>query len=132
MSPPTPTDWLAALRARLAADLKQALRRRDRGAMALLRSVMSALDNAEAVPVEPTRDALPVKGLRATEAPRRVLDRATARAVIEAEIRERAEAARAYRELGRDADATRFEAEVDRLRPYLELIEAPAISSAPS
>ncbi len=48
------SDQVAQLRADLRADLKRAMKDRDRDAMPALRSVLAALDNAEAVAVENT------------------------------------------------------------------------------
>lgn len=84
---------------RLRADLKIAMKDRDRDRMKVLRSVLGAIGNAEAQPVEdhPTSNDSPIAGaalgLGAAEAERRVLTEDDVRRVIAAERDERLRAA---------------------------------------
>jgi uncharacterized protein YqeY len=110
----------APVRAGLQAALTDALRRRDKVAVAALRSGLSALANAEAVspvPLAGTSSAHiagAAAGLGAAEAPRRTLSRAEAEQVIAAEISERLAAADGYDQAGHPGRAgqLRREAEV--------------------
>ena len=83
------------LRAALRERLKVAMRARDRQTAEAMRSVLSALDNAEAVPVTPPGSVAmseyvagaPV-GLGASEGPRRVLSSDEERALVAREVAE--------------------------------------------
>lgn len=86
----------SGLRERAAADLKEAMRRRDRTAVSALRSALAAIANAEAVPVEDgprgvggQHVAGGVVGLGAGEAQRRELDDATVAALVRHEASDR-------------------------------------------
>lgn len=107
------------LRTRLADDLRTALRARDQIRVVALRSTMGALDNAGAVPADASARP-PAIGPGAADVPRRTLDAPQVRAIVEAEIRERDDAARQFREVGRADAASRVRAEADVLRPYLD------------
>jgi hypothetical protein len=82
------------LRARLRERLTQAMRARDRRTADAVRSVLAALDNAEAVPNaerpaaadQSEHVAGAAVGLGAAEASRRVLTRKDERAVVEREV----------------------------------------------
>jgi hypothetical protein len=100
------------LRTCLRSRLTLAMRQRDREATAVLRSAIAAIENAEAVPV-PATQAPPgtssttsarvsgsALGIGATEAERRVLDAATERAVVRAEVASLCEAEQAYAAAG--------------------------------
>ncbi len=104
------------LRAALRSRLVLAMRRRDREEIGVLRSAIAAIENAEAVPPphpegasDPSttgsaRVAGSAVGVGATEAERRVLDAATERAIVDAEMSSLREAAQAYAAAG---DASR-------------------------
>lgn len=106
-----------AMKARLSADLRHALKQKNRPKVALLRSLVAALDNAEA----PHAAAGPAvgQGFRsgAAEVERLALSGDEVRRVLNAEIEER-EAAAAHFERLDQADraaALRFEAAMARL-----------------
>jgi hypothetical protein len=87
------------LRSRLRAALLDARRARDAETVSTIRTALSALENAEAVPTHgPTGGALEdaPTGVGATEAARRVLSDADEVAVLDAEIASLHEAGRAY------------------------------------
>lgn len=109
---PQPT---AALRDRLEADLRQALRRGDRAAAAPLRSVLGALDNATAVPLA----AAPAAAVgHNADVPRRELSAADERAVLRREIDERRRALATYTRMERAAEAERLRGEIAVLERY--------------
>lgn len=128
-------DWLAAhpvptpaeaLRARLRADLTAAMKARRTAAVAPLRSLLAAVDNAEAVEVTaaPSTSGEHVAGagvgVGSTEVRRRTLSAADLRALVEAEVADRVAAAAEYAAHGRADAAATVRAEADLLRTYRE------------
>jgi hypothetical protein len=118
----------STLRAALRARLTVAMRERDRGAIAVLRNAVAAIENAEAVPVREgsasttTTSAMvagAALGVGATEAERRVLDRATERAVVLAEVAALVEAEQAYAAAGEASRARSATAGVALLEAVL-------------
>jgi hypothetical protein len=94
------------------------MKARDTVRVAVLRSAISALANAEAVEVaDPS--ALPV-AFGTSEVPRRDLDEAAERAVLAAELQEVRAAADELRRLERAPEAANLEARAAVLAPYLE------------
>ena len=91
--------------ARAKAALTGLIRRRDAAGIAALRSVISELDNACAVPVDesPTADTVEV-GL--SEAPRRGLSAADVERILDCEMAMRQEQAQALSAAGRDLEAS--------------------------
>ena len=116
------------LRARLRADLTTAMKARDKEAVATLRSVLAAFDNAEAVPV-PAPAAGPRAssefvagtsvGLGSAEAARRELTLDDLHTVLRALVDEGLAEAGTYAAHGRPDDADRLRRQVDFLRAYL-------------
>lgn len=85
------------VRVLLRAELTRAMRARDRESVAVCRTALAALDNAEAVPIDDVPPAGAVEasaiGVGAAEAQRATLTPAQERAIVEAEIAEREAAA---------------------------------------
>lgn len=105
----------ASLRDRIEADMRDALRRGDRAVVAPLRSMLSALDNATAVPLA----AAPAATVgRSGDVPRKVLSEADERDVLRRETDERRHALATYTRLGREAEAERLRAEIAVLERY--------------
>jgi uncharacterized protein len=117
------------LRSDLRTRLTAALRERDRPAVAALRSVLAALENAEAVPADSARVdgsehvAGAVLGVAAGEAARRVLTAAEERDVVDREIAEMLAGAESYDGLG-ESDRS------DELRRVVAVISE-VVSAAP-
>ncbi|GAA1299324.1 GatB/YqeY domain-containing protein [Saccharothrix xinjiangensis] len=115
------------MRDTLSDGLKTALKNRDRVAVSALRSALSAIGNAEAVPVDDQVGPAAVgehvagaaAGPGAAEAERRALTGADVRSIVEGEVRERSTAAAEYERLGRDDVAERLRAEAEVLNRYL-------------
>jgi len=100
MTDATPAPTVDEVRASMRTSLKEAMRGRDTLAVSALRSGLSAIDNAEAVPTEPTSmgaDDSPIAGaavgVGATEAARRELTLDDVHALLRGEVDERREAA---------------------------------------
>ena len=105
------------LRASLTGALPAALKAHDRVAVSALRSALSAVANAEAVPVEESRSHH--TGVGASERARRDLTPNELRAVVEAEAEERESAAPLYERAGALDHAERARAEAAVIRRFL-------------
>ncbi len=105
-----------SIRERIAADLTEALKRRDHEAMTVLRTTLGAIGNAEAVPLTTSR-SWPVSG--PTEVARRQLTEDDFARVVSSEIEERKAAAELYRASGQDSMADRLDAGTKLLAGYL-------------
>ena len=110
----------AALKERLRADLKAAMRERKTADVAVLRTLIAAIDNAEAHPIEQFQERLRQRSLADPigEVPRRELDASTLDAVLEAEAKSRLAAAGDYERGGRSADADRLRQEAALITSY--------------
>jgi len=110
--------------ARLRAALAAALKSRDQAAVAALRSALSAISNAEAVPQAAAGRAAASSphvagagaGLGAGEATRRSLSPADIDGIVAAEVAERERAALGYAEAGHTERADRLRREAEVLR----------------
>jgi uncharacterized protein len=115
----------APLRRRLADALGAAMKRGDRVSIGALRSALSAIDNAAAIerPEPATTTGGPIagarRGLRTTEALRRVLSEVETAEIVRAEIAERESAAELYHASGRTERAARLRAEAATLADQL-------------
>jgi len=115
-----PSDAAETLKHRLRADIKAAMRARAADETRLLRALLAAVDNAQAVPVAPGRSALPNSFADgASEVPRIALTESALHAVLTAEIAERERAAEAIAAHGRPDEAERLRAEAAVVRRYL-------------
>lgn len=92
------TDPVQELAATVRADLRRALRRRDRAAASPLREILAVVDNAGAVDAPQGYD---YTGVASTEVPRREVGIAELAASLQTLVDERHAAATTYRDLGR-------------------------------
>jgi len=121
------------VRQRLERALRDGLRARDTVAVSALRSALAEIDNAGAVPVDPSRAAGTssphfagaAAGLGAGEAGRRGLSAGEAEQIVRAEIAERRAAARDYEQAGHASQASRLRREADVLTSALGMNEDP-------
>ncbi len=111
------------LRGRMATALTDAMRARDRVAVAALRSALSAVANAEAVAIDtmPRAGAAEASavGAGAADAPRRELTEPDVRAVVAAELAEHERASAHLGDAGRPDEAQRVAAQAAVLRELL-------------
>jgi|SRR5215472_7750805 len=128
-----PSSWMlrmqgmtpGTVRSRLRLWLASALKERDPVATAALRSVLAAIDNAEAVDLPPAARpmggpiAAAVVGLGRGDVPRRQLTAADVAQIVQAEIEERENAALQYDAAGRADRAVRLRAEAAVIRQHL-------------
>ncbi|WP_031515610.1 GatB/YqeY domain-containing protein [Streptomyces sp. NRRL F-5123] len=112
------------LQKRLRAALPAAMRARDKATLALLRSTLAAIENAEAVELTDVPggslaiERTPV-GPGAAEAVRRELTEADVERIVRAELAEREAAAQAYDQAGQPAQAEQLRAGVAVVAAYL-------------
>lgn len=113
----------SGLRERLAAELKAAMKSRDRVALSALRSALARIANAEAVPIDTLRAAGAIEegavGVGAADAPRRDLDDAAVRALVEAEADEHDHAAGLLESSGQTELAASLRTQAQTLRSFL-------------
>ncbi|KRE17440.1 hypothetical protein ASE63_13390 [Bosea sp. Root381] len=116
------TDESQGFLAMLKTHLRTAMRDRKTAEVTTLRGLISAVDNAQAVPVGDKHDTYVFHafGDSAVEVPRRALSRDDLRVLVEAEIRNRNEAAEDYRRLGRDDKAQELTDEAQILSRHLD------------
>lgn len=114
-------DAAQRLVTRLTADLTTAMRARNAAEVAVLRQLIAAVDNAQAVAVGDRHDTYVVHsfGDPAVEVPRRSLDEAALRRLIEDEIHTRRDAAATYRRLAQGAQAQALDDAIKVLARYL-------------
>jgi uncharacterized protein len=104
------------LRERLTADLTTAIKRRDRPTVSVIRTLLGAIANNEAVPVaDPRYD--PTVGL-GHDVPRRVLDESDLVAILDDEIERHRTGAAAAERAGRAERAEHLRAELEVLVRY--------------
>jgi uncharacterized protein YqeY len=103
------------------------MKAQDRSAVSAIRSALGAIDNAEAVDVSrpPQLGAGPiayaVPGVGGGDVARRQLSEPEIIEIVRAEVVERIVAARAYDQIGRDAEATQLRAEAATLEKFVDL-----------
>ena len=105
------------LKERLRVDLKVAMRERKQDQVAVLRTLIAAVDNAEAQPSEAFAERLRQRETIG-EVARRELAAADLNEVLEAEARSRVAAAEDYVRHGRPDDAARLRREADLIGRY--------------
>lgn len=102
-------------RTTLREDLREAMRRRDRVAASALRAGISAIDQAEAVPMG---SHAPTVGT-SSDVPRQELTGQDVHAALRAEVEERQHAMAELRAVGQDEAADRIAHELAALLPHL-------------
>src|SRR4051794_34123159 len=109
------SDPAEIIKARLRADLLTAMRARAPVEVALLRALVAALDNAQAIEVGARRHRyVELKfGDRTAEVPRRELTQADVESLLVREIQERRDAAAQLGEVGQAERAARLAAEAE-------------------
>jgi uncharacterized protein YqeY len=111
-----------AIRKRLKSDLLSSMKSKDTVAISVLRSLLAALDNASAVPVDATH--VRVFG-RSGDVPGKALSAADCEDILTEELRSRSVAAAEYVRLGRDTEAARLRAEIAVVERYVEVGPGP-------
>lgn len=108
----------AAFKDRLRADLKAAMQARATGEVSVLRTLIAALDNAEAVPSASDKHVPRAFGEPGGEVARLDLDDATIATVLANEADTRLAAAENYDRHGQDAEAQRLREEAALIARY--------------
>jgi uncharacterized protein YqeY len=104
------------MRPRLEADLREAMKARDKPAVAALRTLIAAIDNAGAV--EPGPAWPPVVGRRA-DVPRKELTPQDVEAILVREEKELRKALAEYERLGRIVEAGELRAKLEVVNRYV-------------
>lgn len=109
------------LKARIRSDLTSAMKARDSAQASLLRVLLAALDNAEAVPIGTAHERYQERafGDPSAEVPRLVLSVEDVTALVAREQAEREAAAADFERLGRPNDAARLQQEAGWIARYL-------------
>ena len=110
-------DMAALLRRQLSGDLLLAMKAKDAVAISALRSALSALDNASAVPASTV--PAPVFG-RSGDVPRRILSDSDCQSIISAVVSDKSTSAEEYARLGLDDVAARLRAELAIVERYVK------------
>ncbi len=103
--------------------VKQAMRERNRTALAVFRSALGAIDNAEAVPIDPSERAGAIElssGLGRTEVQRHLLSEQDMLDVVRREVVERRSAAAGLADANPDA-AGQLSEEADVLQNMIDI-----------
>lgn len=116
------SDAPTITKARIRGDLTAAMKARNNAETRLLRALLAALDNAEAVSVGTSHDRYQVKmfGDSSVEVPRRVLSEADIRDLMLRETAEREAAAREFEGLEQKNEADRLRQEISLIARYLQ------------
>ncbi len=115
-------DFAEVMSARLRADLKVAMRARMALEVSVLRSLIAAIDNAQAIPVAPGHQPYVARafGDESAEAPRLRLSEADVFAVLDREAETRADAADELDRCGRPAEAAALREQAGVVNRYLD------------
>ncbi len=113
----TTTQAAIPIRQQLKADLVVAMRARQRVAVATLRATLSAIDQAEAVEVDP--HFVPVSGVT-RDVPRKLLTEADITAILQREMDDLTAAIADYKRLGNGEKMAELQEAQDVLQTYLE------------
>ena len=106
-----------SLRTQLKADLRHAMKARQKEAVAALRILLAAIDNAEAVPTDPS--FVPFTG-RTNDVPRKLLTEAHIQQILHAEAAKQREALAEYERLDQEEAAQQIRAELAVMSKYLD------------
>lgn len=103
------------LRERLKSGLMQAMKLRQQEAISTLRSILSEIDNAEAVPMDAS--IKPTLG-HSNDVPRKVLSEEEIQAILEHQYQEIEASLKEYKRLEKHTEAAQLRTELDVLAPY--------------
>lgn len=110
---------MSEIREQMKVDLRNAMKARDTERVTTLRSVLAAIDNAEAVPVAAAPFTVEPEAGQRTEVPRKVLTGDDIRQIIEREVAERRHASQTYAQVAQQAEAERLQRAATLLISYL-------------
>lgn len=110
-------DEKKPLREQLKAALMQAMKARQSNVVSTLRSILSEIDNAEAVEV--TVSSVPVVGL-SKDVPRKILSEEQMQDILQNQYDEIESSFTEYKRLGKQEEAEQLRMELEVLAPYLK------------
>jgi uncharacterized protein len=108
---------IKSLRENLKSGLMQAMKSRQTQAISTLRSILSEIDNAEAVPMDAS--IKPTVGL-SNDVPRKVLSEEQMQSILDHQYQEIQASLEEYRRLEKHDEAAQLQMELDVLAPYLK------------
>jgi uncharacterized protein YqeY len=106
------------IRKRMKADLTEAIKARQRSKVTALRSVLAAIDNAEAI--EAGDRPQPVVG-RSNDVPRKELNEDDIRDIVQREIVDYQSSIAQYEQLGKEAEGNQLRERLEIIAHYLVL-----------
>jgi hypothetical protein len=114
-------DAAALIKTRIRGDLTAAMKARRSAETSLLRGLLAALDNAEAVSIGTAHDHYKVRmfGDPSVEVPRRVLGEADVHNLLLRETADREASVQEFEKLGLQKDAERLRDEISLIARYL-------------
>lgn len=107
------------LREQMKRDLTLAIKAREQEKVEALRSVLAAIDNAEAVPVQESATAVEPQLGQRNEMPRKLLSLSEIRQIVQREADERRAASSNYASLGLSNEAERLQRAAELIAAYL-------------
>lgn len=107
-----------SVRDQMKADLRRAMKERDKATMTTLRSLLAAIDNAEAIPTQQDGPA-DLTFDKVDDVARKLLTEADIQAILQKEHAERLAAMTNYEELGRSDIVAQLRVEVELIARYL-------------
>lgn len=110
-------NTIKPLRERLKAGLAQAMKSRQMDAVSTLRSILSEIDNAEAVPMDAS--IKPTVGL-SKDVPRKILSEEQVHDILENQFNEIQASLVEYQRIEKHTEAAQLQAELDVLASYLK------------
>lgn len=108
---------IKSLRENLKSGLMQAMKSRQTQAISTLRSILSEIDNAEAVPMEASMK--PTVGL-SNDVPRKILSEEQMQNILDHQYQEIQASLAEYKRLEKHEEAAQLQVELDVLAPYLK------------
>ena len=110
------TSTQEPIREQLKRGLKAAMKARQNGVVSVLRSALSAIDNAEAVELDDSMVAVVVK---LYEVPRKILTEAQMQAIVQTEADTLHISIKEYQGLGKAEEAEQLQIQYEALKAYL-------------
>lgn len=105
-----------SIREQMKLDLTAAMKAREMVAVSTLRTVLGAIDNAEAVPIT---TPLEYSNGKTNDVPRKQLTQTDIEQILRQELNTRQAAALKYQDLGKEGEAARLQQEADVIAHYL-------------
>lgn len=110
------SPFTLSIREQMKMDLTAAMKAREMVTVSTLRTVLGAIDNAEAVPIT---TPLEYSNGKTNDVPRKQLTQTDIEQILRQELNTRQAAALKYQDLGKEGEAARLQQEADVIAHYL-------------